>query len=247
MADAFGLGVHHRSAAAPTATVGETWQWGQNLGHSLGHKQDSSARRAGRCAALTVGAVVVACGLVTAAGWVLEPGSPRDYIVRAPEAAKIYRPHGSQPLEPLRTKDGQIVDGMDRKTHSRLRRAMDRACRGQVNASGAVPTYLLATEFVLRSDNEENDILRHFGYRMGCVCRFNECLWLEDPEVMQQNEHASVTFMCSDTVEDGAPPVKTIRALPYRVVNSDGREFAAMTVEEACHVGLMVDVLQPDH
>ena len=176
------------------------------------------------------------------------PGSDpasRTYIVRAPEVAQIYHPHGPEPLQALRVADGDgaLVDGIDKKTHARLRRAMDRACRGQINASGSAPTYLMATEFVVRSDDDENEIVRHFGYRMGCVCRFNSCLWLEDPEVMQQNEHQSVTFMCSDTIQDGAAPVKTIRALPYRVLSSDGREFVASTVEESCQVGLMVDVL----
>lgn len=250
MADAFGLGVHQRSASAPTATLSETWQWGQSLGRSLSHKQDTAARRAGRCAALIVGAVVGVCVLVAVAGLLPESDSAtRSYIVRAPEVAQTYHPHGPEPLQALRAADGDgaLADGIDKKTHARLRRAMDRACRGQVHASGASPTYLMATEFVLRSDDDENEIVRHFGYRMGCVCRFNACLWLEDPEVMQQNEHGSVTFMCSDTVRDGADPVKTIRALPYRVVNSDGREFAATTVEEACQVGLMVDVLGPGH
>jgi len=257
MADAFGLGVHHRAAGpapapAPAPSAAATaWQWGESLGggggSSLGRKQASAAHQAGRCAALTVGAVVCVCALVAVLGYLPGPGGgPRTYIVRAPEVAQLYHPHGPQPLESLRVADGdgvQLADSIDRKTHARLRRAMDRACRGQVNASGATPTYLMATEFVLRSDNEENDIVRHFGYRMGCVCRFNTCLWLEDPDVLQQNEHQSVTFMCSDTIQDGAAPVKTIRALPYRVVNSDGREFVASTVEESCQVGLMVDVL----
>ena len=252
MADAFGLGVHHRAtvpAPAPSAAA-TAWQWSDSLGGggggSLGLKQASAARRAGRCVALIVGAVVGVCVLVGVTG--VLPGSDsasKTYIVRAPEVAHIYHPHGSEPLQALRVADGDgtLADGIDRKTHARLRRAMDRACRGMVNASGASPTYLMATEFVLRSDDDENEIVRHFGYRMGCVCRFNACLWLEDPEVMQQNEHGTVTFMCSDTIQDGAAPVKTIRALPYRVVNSDGREFVASTVEEACQVGLMVDVL----
>ena len=100
----------------------------------------------------------------------------------------------------------------------------------------------MATEFVLRSSQHDNNaIVRHFPYRMSCVCRFNKCLWLEDPVVLHQNEHKNVKFMCSDTVRH--KPIKTIRTMPYKVLNSDGLEFVASTVEEVCQIGLMVDVL----
>lgn len=242
MADAFGLGVRHR--APPTSsTDADAWQWGQSLGGSLGHKQDSAARKASWCVLGTVAAVVCVCWVASALGVAWPQASPRDYIVRAPEVAHVYHPVGPEPLQPVRLANGELADSMDRKMHARLRRAMDRTCRGHANASGATPAYLMATEFVLRSDNDANEIVRHFGFRMGCVCRFNACLWLEDPVVMQQNEHQQVTFLCSDTVRENAPPVKTIRALPYKVVNSDGRDFVARTVEEVCQVGMMVDVL----
>lgn len=237
MADAFGL--HRRSTTATDACLHDAaWAWG----HSLGYKQKKAEHTATRCVAITIG-VVLTC---LVAWTVFAPASDADYLVQAPEIAELYHPYGHQALEAVRDDTGSIAASFHgRKMHARLRRAMSRACHGHANASGVQPTYFMSTEFVLRSATQDNAIVRHFPYRMGCMCRFNECTWFEDPVVLHKNEHASVTFMCSDSVRDGNNPVKTIRALPYSVLNSDGQEHVAKTVEEACQMGMLVDVLAP--
>lgn len=237
MADVFGL--RHRPVVDDdgTATLQQhnTWAWG----HSLGNKQNNAAHKATRCMACSVIAALLA---VVVVGVVFLPKSDSDYMVQAPEIAELYHPYGQQALESVRDDTGAITASFQsRKMHARLRRAMDRACHGNANASTATPLYFMATEFVLRSLQQENAIVRHFPYRMGCVCRFNACVWLEDPVVLHQNEHKNVKFMCADTVHHEA--VKTIRTLPYKVLNSDGLEFVAKTVEEVCQVGMLVDVL----
>ena len=239
MADAFGLRYRHtedRAAAdSDREIVNNQWAWG----YSLGHKQNNSERKAGRCMLYSVGAALF---IIVLLGAVFVPSAESDYLVQAPEIAELYYPYGHQSLESVRDDTGAIAESFkSRKMHARLRRAMNRACHGHPNASTAVPSYFMATEFVLRSSQQDNAIVRHFPYRMGCVCRFNSCIFLEDPVVLYQNEYKNVKFMCSDTVKHEA--VKTIRALPYKVLNSDGLEFVARTVEEVCQVGMLVDVL----
>ncbi len=238
MADAFGLrhrDTPHAADAAVTLQHNE-WSWG----HSLGNKQSTAQHRAARCMAFSV--IMVLVGVIVVVGFAFVPPADSDYLVQAPEIAELYHPYGHQGLESVRDDKGVITKSFkSRKTHARLRRAMDRACHGNTNASAATPAYFMATEFVLRSAQQDNAIVRHFPYRMGCVCRFNRCLWLEDPVVLHQNEHKNVKFMCADTVRHN--PVKTIRMLPYKVLNSDGMEFVASTVEEVCQVGMLVDVL----
>ena len=87
-----------------------------------------------------------------------------------------------------------------------------RATATQTRRSNARVFY--GNKFVLRSAQQDNAIVRHFRIAWA-VCRFNRCLWLEDPVVLHQNEHKNVKFMCADTVRND--PVKTIRMLPYKV------------------------------